>query len=357
MKQVCLHCTREAPAGTLWCQEATCATGDKPLVLESGESLGDINVARVLAVLSTATVYEAIRGGETVLLKVAHHGCEERLKREAIFLASLHGRTFHAALPHLLPAYAQTEVRTYPYGKVVSQGQTFCYTVLVWTNGKLLRDILLQRPQPWYQHAGWLVLSVANALALMHQQQRLHLCLSPESLLVRYDREQIPRPLLLDLGAVTPPEEMRQNWQPSYVLPAYVAPELLGRSGSKYGAFTDVYGLGLLLYEMLSGSAAYSFRLRTDGEIHEDVLSTPPAPLNRPDLKVLPDIVNRAISKDYRHRPPHVLALAQELQTTLPPVPREKQERRINWRTVAVVLGAVLAVTLLLALALSLGQP
>jgi serine/threonine protein kinase len=326
-------------------------------VLESGESLGDINIARVLAVLSTAAVYEANRGGETVLLKVAHHGSEERLKREATFLAALHGRTVHAALPHLLPAYAQADVRTYPYGKGVTQGHTFYYTVLAWANGKLLRDVLRQRPQPWYQHAGWLVLAVANAVALMHQQQRLHLCLSPESILVRNDREQIPRPMLLDLGAITRPEEVRQNWQSSFMLPAYVAPELLGRSGSRYGAFTDVYGLGLILYEMLSGSAAYSFHLRMDSEIYDDVLHTPPAPLNRPDLKHLPDIVSRAISKDYRHRPSHVLALAQELQTMLPPVPREKQERRINWRAVAIVLGAVLAVTLLLALAVALGQP
>ena len=61
MKQVCLHCTRQAPVGSLWCQEVYCATDDKPVVLEPGESLGDIGIVRLVAVLRTAAVYEADR--------------------------------------------------------------------------------------------------------------------------------------------------------------------------------------------------------------------------------------------------------------------------------------------------------
>jgi serine/threonine protein kinase len=357
MKQVCLHCTREAPVGSLWCQEAYCATDDKPLVLESGESLGDIEVVRTLAILRTATVYEALRAGTSILLKIAHQGFDERLKREATFLAALRaGGSVHPALPQLLPAHAQAELLTYPYGKGVVQGHKLYYAVLAHRDGQLLRNALLQHGQPWFQHAVWLILSVADAVALMHQRQRLHLCLSPEAILVHMDRNQIPRPMLLDLGAVTRPDDMKRHWRRSFVPAAYVAPELLGRPGSKFGAFSDVYGLGLILYEMLSGAPAYDAGLRADAEVYGEILNVPPLPLNRPDLKQIPGIVDRAVSADYRLRPPNLLVLAQELQVTVPPVPRARRERRVSWRTVAVVLGAILAVALLLVMALSLGE-
>lgn len=357
MKQVCLHCSRQAPVGSLWCQEAYCATDDKPLVLESGESLGDIEVVRTLAVLRTTTVYEALRAGSSIMLKIAHQGFDERLKREATFLAALQaGGSAHPALPQLLPAHTQAELHTYPYGKGVVQDQTLYYTVLAHRDGQLLRNALLQHGQPWFQHAVWLILSIADAVALMHQQQRLHLCLSPEAILVRTDRDQIPRPVLLDLGAVTRPEDMKRHWRHSFVPAAYVAPEMLGRPGSKIGAFSDVYGLGLILYEMLSGAAAYQADLRADAAVHAEILNVPPLPLNRPDLQQIPAVVDRAISADYRRRPPNLLVFAQELQATVPQVPRERRRRQVDWRTVAVVLGAVLAVALLLVLALSLGE-
>lgn len=357
MKQVCLHCTRQAPVGSLWCQEVYCATDDKPVVLEPGESLGDIGIVRLVAVLRTAAVYEADRAGTRILLKVAHDGLQERLKREAVFLVRLQQRNVqHPALPVLLPAYAQTDVASFPCGKAVVGGQTMYYAALRHTPGELLRDVLLQESQPWYQYAGWLALMVADVVALMHRAQRLHLCLSPESILIRYDRERTPRPVLLDLGAVTRPEKISRNWQRSFVPPAYLAPEFLDRNRRKFGAFTDVYGLGLILYEMLAGQPAYPHRLRAATDIYHDVLNRPPALLNRPDLKNLPGTASRAISKDYRRRQPHVLGLAEELQANLPPVPKEKKTRPVDWRTAAIILGAALAIAFLLVLALSLGQ-
>lgn len=357
MKQVCLHCLREAPVGNLWCQEVVCSIDDKPVILEYGESIGDAVVVRLVNLLRASAVYEAWRSGEQVLLKVAHNTYEEKLKQEAIFLMQLQDRNVeHPSLPALLPAYGQADVQDHPYGKTVVNEQTIYYSVFEYVAGETLHDMLQRDPQPWYTHAGWLVLTLADALVILHRFERLHLCLSPDEILIRLDRDDIPRPFILDLGAVTPPDRISQAWRRRFVSPAYIAPELIGLEGGRVGAFTDVYGLGLTLYEMLAGHPAFSYRLRTDASIYQDVLHTDAQPVNRPDLKNLPQIAERAISKDYRRRQPTLLEFAQELQANLPNVPQEAKERRVNWRVIGIVIVGALAVSTLLAMAVAFGE-
>jgi serine/threonine protein kinase len=357
MKQVCLQCGREAPVGGLWCQESHCATDDKPTVLEYGESLGEMSIVKAISVLPAATVYRAERAGEQVLLKVAHEGAEERLQRESAFLLALiKEKKQHPVLPTLLPAYLQADLETYPSGMASLGKRTAHYLVMADSQGEPLRDILLKDAQPWHRHAVWVVLSLADAIALMHTRGTLHLALSPEMVLLRRDRDGIPRPLLLDLGALTPPEKTGALWRQRFSFPAYRAPELLRPSGGRVGAFSDVYGLGLILHEMLSGGATYPFRMRSEAQITQNVLLAPPRAIHRPDLDLIPQIAERAISKDYRRRPPDVGTLAGELQAAVPPVPKERKGRRFNWAVVGSVAAAALAVvTLLLLAALSGG--
>jgi serine/threonine protein kinase len=338
--------------GGLWCQESQCAIDDKPIVLEYGESLGEMSIVKALAVLPAATLYRAERAGERVLLKVAHAGAEERLQREAAFLLELQkSKHTHPVLPTLLPAYAQADLETYPSGMAALGKRTAHYVVLADAEGEPLRDILLKDAQPWYRHAVWVVLSLADAIALMHAHGRLHLALSPEMVLLRRDRDGIPRPLLLDLGALTPPERTEALWRRQLCFPAYRAPELLRPSGGRVGAFSDVYGLGLILHEMLVGEPVYPFRMRAEAQITQDVLVAPPRPIHRPDLDLIPQIAERATSKDYRRRQPDVSTLAGELQANVPPVPKERKGRRINWAVLGTVSAAAVAVVLLLVLA------
>lgn len=356
MKQVCLQCWRESPVGSLWCQESYCATDDKPSIFEQGDTVGQIQIIKNLAVLPAASVYEAERAGEKILLKVAHEGYQERLKREAALMLGIQNRKIkHPALPFLLGAYIQAKIDQYPYGKTSVNGEARYYIVFEHQAGESLRDILLNDPQPWYQHAVWLILEIADVLALMHKFGRLHLCLSPELVLVRLDREDIPRPLLLDLGSVTKPQETGAVWQNGFCFPAYQVPELIQENSNPVGAFSDVYGLGMTLFEMLEGDPAYPFRLRSNIEIRHDVLNKQPPAINRPDLKGIPEIASRAISKDVKGRQSDVLTFASELQRTVPKVPKERKERRVNWQILALILVGILAIILLLVMAAYLG--
>ena len=89
MKRICPLCERISQDGNLWCQEQHCPAETSPVIMGYGDFLGDIQVIRLLYVIRTAAIYQAQRGDEQVLLKVAHNGCEEQLKREAVLLACL----------------------------------------------------------------------------------------------------------------------------------------------------------------------------------------------------------------------------------------------------------------------------
>jgi len=354
MNRVCVVCDRVSSDGNLWCQEADCPAEDKPKVFNYGDVLGDLKVMRLLRVLRTASIYEAQRSGRPVLLKVAHPGRENSIRRESEALRQLQGRKDrmpHSNLPTLLPAYEQSTVGDHPYGKAVIQGEERYYLVLDHIDGEFLRDSLMRNAQPWYEHAVWTTLSLADAIALINLRlRRLHLCLSPDIVFVRTDSKGVPRPVLLDLGLLI--QETRAehlDWLHFHGQPGYTAPELTYSDPATMAEClpgtpaSEVHGLGILLYEMLGGAPAYEFRLRRDVVVREAVrLHRPPA-LARADL---PDpvhgVVERAIAKLPRDRYPDVLSFAKELRRLFGEVPAEKKRMPSSQRAlVAVAAGAV----------------
>jgi serine/threonine protein kinase len=324
-----------------------------PLIFDYGESLGDIEVVRLLRVLRTAAVYEAQRDGESVLLKVAHPNCQDQLRREAITLAQLAQVQAHPMLPTLLPAYQQADISQRPYGKTVFRGETKYYIVFDYVEGQFLRDMLLKNPQPWYQHAAWMTISLCDAIAFLHiKGGKFHLNLNPDVVYVRTDKRGVPRPLLLDLGWLSEPGAIDYDWALRYGQPAYTAPEMLSRDPA-VGHATDVYGLGLLFYEMLAGSPAYDARDQRDEVVRDLVLQAAPPPLNRTDLSEdVHHIVHMAIHRAPGQRQQDVRALAKMLRTKFGEVPAEKKRSYNRTLAVAVVLIAFLTVVLIMLSAL-----
>ena len=349
MKQICTLCGRTSSDGNLWCQEKYCPAEKSPEVFERGEWFANIEIISLLTFLRSSAVYVAQRGEQKILLKIAHDGCQERIKREAMILLAL-SKARHPMLPALLPAHELGKLSEYPYGKTVVKGQTKYFVVCEYIEGDTLRNLLLKNPQPWYQHVGWLMLSIADAVALLHQTNRLHFGISPDMILVRTDRQGIPRPVLLYLGLAGDTQNIVQSWDRRFALPAYTAPELVEMAG-KIGPATDVYGLGLLLYEMLTGHPAYEHRQLRDEVVYYAVLKAPPPPTGRADLRNVPQIAERAIGKDYASRQKDIFTFAREIQANFPRVPKEKKEFQIPWRSIAIVVGTALALSLLLVLA------
>src|SRR5215470_14833288 len=89
MKRVCTNCGQVSPHGNAWCQNRDCPSGTLTTIFDYGDSLGDIQIVRLITILRTAAIYEAKRLKETVYLKVAHDDCQDQIKREAALLAAL----------------------------------------------------------------------------------------------------------------------------------------------------------------------------------------------------------------------------------------------------------------------------
>jgi serine/threonine protein kinase len=250
----------------------------------------------------------------------------------------------------LLPAHPQGSIQNHPYGWTVINGRLKYYEVFQYADGTILRNLLLNNPQPWYQHAGWIILSISDVIFYLHKAGKLHLCLNPDVILVRYDKKGIPRPMLLDLGVGNSGQNIFEIWNPNYNLPAYTAPEISdGRTG--VGPATDVYGMGMLLYEMLAGHPAVEYHLKKDDAVTRNVLEGEIRSTGRIDLKNIPQIAEKAISRQYNLRFPDVLSFAQSLQPNFPSIPAEPRSFKINWRMVFIIIGSLLAISLLLLLA------
>lgn len=356
MKQVCLLCGRMSTDGNLWCQEFDCPAEEKPIIFDYGQFLGDMKIERMLRVTRAAAFYEAKRVDETILLKVAHPKTENQLKREAEILRQLQSsrlKPSHPMLPTLLPAYHPSSLSKHPYGKAVVAGEERFYEVFQHLEGEFLQDMLIKNPLPWYEHSAWLVMSLADVLAYLHSSiQRLHLALSPEVVLIRMDKDGIPRPTLLDLGLITKdtkPEHLQ--WLHYHGWPAYTAPELTYTTPDTIdnclpaSPAADVYGLGILLYEMLAGHPAFEYQRKRHDQVREAVRNHRPAGILRTDLpEAIRGIVDHAIEKSPHERYEHIASFTADLHRHFGEVPKEKKRRAALQ---IITLGAILLVAIL----------
>ncbi len=361
MKQVCLLCERTSSDGNLYCQEVYCPAEMSPNILGYGEWLGDIEIVKPVMVLRSSVLYEATHQNNKVFMKVAHPGKEnkERLKREAEFLSQMQlRREQNKYLPVLLPPYVGTTTKADPFGKTMLKEHLLYFYLFEHFEGEPLRDILMKNPQLWINHIGWLLISLASAVAFIHSKGIYHLGLSPESVLVRFDDEpNVPRILLFDLGIASDAAHIQQSWYPFGALPAYTAPELVNLQAFRPDYRTDVYGLGLVLYELLVGEPAFTFKLHSDTEVYRAVQRNQRVRMNRvEDVKAVADIALQAVNQQIAHRQQDARVMAQQLMAYFGPVPGEKKSRWPSLKQILLVVAALLTIAFLLALAVSLGN-
>lgn len=355
MKRYDFDTDTTTPMFNVWGPKRDAQPGFMSVILDHGENIGDIEIDSMLRVFRTGALYEARRmvigqgrgaglKEEKVLVKIAHNNSGEQIKTEAMVLAKLAQERQHPMLPVLLPPYQFSDGKQRPYGKTNIQGETKYYIVYQYAEGTFLRNMLNRNPQPWYQHAAWMTIQMADAIHFIHvKAQHLVLNLSPDGIMVRIDKDGIPRPLLVDLGTLADPNTLRADSVVPFIHPAYAAPELLeGAASGPFGAQSDVYGLGTVLYEMLAGRPAYPFKLREPEDIHASVRKDQPLPMNRSDLaQDIGSIVSQAIDKAPARRYTDVRVLAKELRVKFGEVPPERPKRRFPRRVVAIVIALI----------------
>ena len=284
----------EAPA--LAFGETVAAPAAPPLV---GRVIGPYQVEREIGRGGMGVVYLArdTRLGRAVALKAVSRGGTDavgraRLQREARAAASL-------AHPGIATVYALEE-----------DGDA-CYLITEYLQGRTLRDELADGPLP-YGRWRLVAIAIAEAVGAAHAQGLVHRDLKPENVM-RTDAGAIK---VLDFGLARETTPLATGMTPTITqagalvgTPGYMAPEQI--RGQPLDARTDVFALGVLLYElasglhpfgagMSSGGAADAAGMVAAGDVLARIVAEDPPPLDT--RSVLPPaavaVVARALSKN-----------------------------------------------------------
>lgn len=260
-----------------------------------GQRLGHYHLESILGQGGMSTVFRArdTLHQRWVALKTLsprlsqRPGFLELFRQEAIALSDLQH-------PHILPVYA--------YGE--RGGITYIVTKLI-EGGTLA--VRLGQPLALAQCEYYLA-QVAAALDDAHQRGLIHRDVKPGNILVDGHNNCY----LADFGiaALMASTSDQVEDEPHIIgTPTYISPEQAG--GDRPGPASDVYSLGVVLYEMVTGRPPFEGLGMTDFLVAHMTRPIPPAGQRRPDLPGLAEaVIRQALAKHPNERFPSAGALA-----------------------------------------------
>lgn len=200
----------------------------------------------------------------------------------------------------------------------IGQYQDLCYICTDFIDGVTLKEHHRQRPLDLRQ-ACELVIQIARSLHKAHEHGVIHRDLKPANILI----DQEGTPFISDFGLAKKVDPALSSKTHSLHLkreivgtPAYMSPEQALGSRS-LDRRTDIYSLGLMLYELVAGQRPFSGSL---GSILDDIVQQPvPSPRqhNSAIPRPLEAIILRAMAKAPADRFPSAWEFAEDLQRFL----------------------------------------
>ena len=165
--------------------------------------------------------------------------------------------------------------------------------VMQLVEGEPLADLIALGPLPWRETVR-IGLRIARVLALAHSRGVIHRDITPDNVVVEADRVTV-----LDFGiAARVGEPDEDSTGASFGTPAYVAPERL--DGTPAQTATDVYALGVVLFEMMTGRVPFKVAGWDDVAADHGPVPTPRSP-GAP--RKLSSLVRSMLDRDPAERP------------------------------------------------------
>jgi serine/threonine protein kinase len=301
-----------------------------------------------------ATVYRArhiSRPGD-VALKIAHGKPFQfdALFREADCLAQLN----HPNVVKILPLGTSEAQKDAYAHKIHLMGEPLAYLALEWIEGQSLKDELSRRAGPLpVEQAAHIAARLAEALAYTHSRHVIHLDIKPANIML--DRIS-GEPVLMDFGIARrldkPPLRISEK---NLGTAGYMAPEHINSKGGqadRMDARTDVFSLGVVIYELITGTFGGPFkRPHTEQTLEATVSQDVPPPSHyRPELAAWDGVVQRCLAK----RPEDRFQSMAEVQGALRRIARRVQAPRGNAPKGHSLVILIAALCVLLALGLTM---
>jgi serine/threonine-protein kinase len=255
--------------------------------LEVGSQIDSYRIEEQIARSGMATIYRAtdVRDGRQVALKVPHPDMEadpilfDRFKREA----GIGEKLDHPKVMHV-------------YG---GEKRQRIYMVMEWCQGRLLRTILDEGPLD-HVRAIRIAIEVLDGLEYIHANGVVHRDLKPENIMVD-DADNIK---LIDFGIAGDSAARRltyANFTAAIGTPNYISPEQV--KGKRGDGRSDIYSMGVILYEMLSGKLPFTGP-NPMAAMNERLLNYPmPPTVADPTITPqLQEVLYRALERDAKNR-------------------------------------------------------
>ena len=283
--------------------------------IEAGSQIDSYLVEAAVARSGMASIFRArdVRDDRIVALKIPHPDLEsdpilyDRFKRES----DIGEKLDH---PKVMRVFSDAR-------------RSRMYMVMEWCDGRLLRQILSDG-RISHDRAVHIAVEVLEALEYIHANGVVHRDLKPENIMVGADDEI----KLIDFGIAGDSAAKRltyANITAALGTPDYISPEQVkGKRGDRR---SDIYSVGVILYEMLSGRTPFSGP--SPIAVMNDRLLNHPMPPRIADPSVTPqlqEVLYRALERD----PVNRYANAHEFQLDLLHLDQVGVEERtefLNW--------------------------
>ncbi|MDI6740567.1 MAG: serine/threonine-protein kinase, partial [Candidatus Edwardsbacteria bacterium] len=262
------------------------------------QRVGNYLIERTLSTGGMAVIYMGRHAelGRPVVIKQLHphlsrdQGFVRRFEREAKILGTLH----HENIVDVLDYFEQ---------------QGSYYIVLEYVDGGSLRDLLARQRRLPFHIAALIALQAAEGLRHAHQRNVIHRDIKPGNVLL----SRTGPVKLTDFGLAYATEALTITDPGTFVgTPAYLAPEQI--RGQKAGVRSDLYALGVILYEALTGTNPFAGA--NHSESIDRTLRFAPKNLSGADPEVPPGlakIVLKLLAKDPANRHPSCADLMADL--------------------------------------------
>jgi eukaryotic-like serine/threonine-protein kinase len=286
--------------------------------VRADEQLDHYRIDQLIARSGMASIYRAtdLRNDRKVAIKIPHPEMEsdpllyDRFKREEEI-----GKNMEH--PGVMKVFADPD-------------RSQVYMVMEWVDGRLLRQILNEQRKLPPQRAIKITTRILDALQYIHDHGIVHRDLKPENVMVD-DEDNIK---LIDFGIASDLRGRRLTFaklSQTMGTPDYISPEQV--KGKRGDARSDLYSVGVMLYEMLTGKVPFTgnnpFLVMNDRLLNNPV---PPREIDPEISPQLQEVIYRAMERDWKNRYSRASEFARDLEHLDQVGVAERPEMR-DWKT------------------------